>query len=124
MFRTVHAINIQGRPAQDYIWMNELDETKGLDIGDRYTTNVNKCHDSASAIADVQCTTIRENFEHCKFVSFIVDGSIDSSITDNEMVYMQTCLAGVACTKFIYCCQVQCGSAPRIVKLYIDLLEL
>ena len=40
MFRTAHAINIQGRPARDYLWMNELDKTKGiLNVKTKYRTN-------------------------------------------------------------------------------------
>ena len=41
---------------------------------------------------------------------------MDSSITDNEMMYLQTCQGGLIQTNFIYCCQVQCGTAPTIVE--------
>ena len=51
-----------------------------------------------------------------KFLSFIVDDSTDSSITDNEMVYLQSCQNGVVKTTFIQCCQVQRGTASSIVK--------
>ena len=91
LFKTVHAINVQGRPARDYLWLNELDESKGLDIGKRYTTNVNKCNEFATAIAEVHRCEICKHFESCNFVSVIVDGSLDSSFTENEIVYMQTC---------------------------------
>ena len=50
-----------------------------------------------------------------KFVSVIVDGSMDSSITDNEMIYIQTCLQGIVDTHFLRCCQVQRGKAEDIV---------
>ena len=33
LFRTVHALNIKARPYQDYAWVNELDERKGIEIG-------------------------------------------------------------------------------------------
>ena len=115
-FRTVHEINIYGRPAWDYIWMKELDESKGLDIGTKYTTNINNCNEFGSATADVLCSKITEQLSKSKSVSFIVDGSMDGSITDNEMVYIQTCQAGLVCTSFIYCCGVQHGTAPRIVQ--------
>ena len=83
---------------------------------ERYSTDVKKRYDFASAIADVQHNGIRELLEHSNFVSVIVDGSMNSSITDNETVYIQTCWAGLVHTNFIYCCQVQCGSSPRIVE--------
>ena len=40
---------------------------------------------------------------------------MDSSITDNEMIYIQTCLQGIVNTNFIRCCQVQHGKAEDIV---------
>ena len=92
--------------------MNELKKSNGLHVGDRYSTNVNNCTEFASAIADVQCKVIQERFTESNFVSIIVDGSIDSSITDNEMVYIQTCKAGSVQTDFIHCCRVQHGTAP------------
>ena len=55
-------------------------------------------------------------FRSQKFVLVIVDGSMDSSITDNEMIYLQTCQGGLIQTNFIYCCQVQHGTAPKIVE--------
>ena len=55
LFRTTHALNIKARPANDYIWMNELHKSNGLDVGDRYSTKVKNCTKFASAIADVQC---------------------------------------------------------------------
>ena len=54
LFKTTHAHNIKGRPARDYIWMNELHKSSGLDVGEFYSTNVNNCVEFASAIADVQ----------------------------------------------------------------------
>ena len=96
--------------------MNELDKTNGLDIEERYSTNVNKCYDFASAIADVQCNAIREHLGHSNFVSVIVDDSMDRSITANEMVNIQTCWAGLVHTNFIYSCQVQHGTSARIVE--------
>ena len=44
-----------------------------------------------------------------------VDGSMDSSITDNDMMYIQTCLEDVVHTNFICCCQVEHGKAEGIV---------
>ena len=69
----------------------------------------------ADAIAEVQRDQIRKHLAASKFVSVIVDGSMDSSITDNEMIYIQTCLQGIVNTNFIRCCQVQHGKAEDIV---------
>ena len=116
MFRNVHAINIRARPARDYIWMNQLDECKGLDIGKTYSSNVHKCYEFASAIAEVERNAIKEKLDICKFASVIVNGSMDSSITDNETVYIQSCYAGTVSAHFIYCRQVQRGTATGILN--------
>ena len=94
LFCTVHAINLQGWPVSDYHWMSELDETKGLNIGTVYWRSQN-CHEFADAIAEVQCNEVQEHLGDYKYVSVIVDGSMDSSITDNVFFYIQTCLKGV-----------------------------
>ena len=101
LFKTTHALNVKARPAKDYIWMNELHKSNGLDGGDRYSMNVHNCTEFASAIADVQRNIIRDNLTRCKFVSASVDGSMDNSSTDNEMIYLQTCQAGSVQTNFI-----------------------
>ena len=50
------------------------------------------------------------------FVAIIVDGSIDSVVVDNEIVFIQTCTAGEIHTDFLRCCQVQCGTAEDILN--------
>ena len=41
---------------------------------------------------------------------------MDCSITDNEMVYIQSCQSGAITTNFIRCCQVRRGTATHIVQ--------
>ena len=36
LFHNIHALNVQARPFSDYVWMNELDEQKGLQLGEMY----------------------------------------------------------------------------------------
>ena len=116
-FHTVHAINLQGWPASDYCWMSEFDEVKGLNIGKVYWSS-QKCHEFADAIAGVQHNEVQKCLADCKFVSVIVDESMDSFITDNEMIYIQTCLEGMAHTNFICCCQVEHGTAKMYCLCY------
>ena len=73
------------------------------------------CSEFSCAIADVQWHEIKTYINECKFLSVIVDGSTDGSITDNEMVYLQSCKNGTVKTNFIRCCQVERGTAPAIV---------
>ena len=94
--------------------MSELDEVKGLNIGQVYWSS-QKCCEFADVIAEVQHNKVQKHLHDCKFVSVIVDGSMDSSITDNEMIYIQTCLEGVVQRSFICCCRAECGTAEGIV---------
>ena len=100
MFHTVYTLNLHGRPASDYCWRNDLDVVKGLNIGKVYR-NSKKCCEFRAAIAQVQCNESSNHIAECKFVAVIVDGSMNSSITDNEMVYIQTCHEGSICTNFV-----------------------
>ena len=95
--------------------MNELDERKGIELGDKYRTAY-VCKQFASAIAGVSQENISKYVASCNFMSVIVDGSSDSSITENEMVYIHTCRKGEVKTTFIKCCQVQHGTALGVIN--------
>ena len=116
LFRTTHALNIKARPMTDYTYITEMDIKKGLDIpGDRYKTR-HACTEFTQAIADVAMQTIKTRFSKSKFVAVIVDGSMDSPIIHNEMVFIQTCSDGEVYTDFLRCCQVERGNAQGIMK--------
>ena len=68
LFHTAHAINIKGRPDSAYTLLSELDEAKGLDIGECYRNHF-ACCKSSSAIVDVQQADIKKNFANSKFLS-------------------------------------------------------
>ena len=102
--------------------MNELDEQKGLQLGERYIMAY-PCREFTSAIANVSRLDISKYLASCNFVSVIVDGSTDSAITENEMVYLHTCHNGEVKTNFIKCCQVQCGTATGVVNAIKDQLK-
>ena len=93
--------------------MSELDKVKGLNIGMVYES-YQKCCEFADAIAEVQHNEIWKCLGNCQ-VSVIVDGSMYSSTTDNQMIYIQACLEGVVHTHFICCCQVECWTTEGIV---------
>ena len=49
-------------------------------------------------------------------MSVIVDGSSDSSITENKMVYIHACQKGEVKTTFIKYCEVQRGTALGVIN--------
>ena len=93
--------------------MSEVGEVKGLNIGKVYRSSCTYTEFS-NAIAEVQRDIIQKHLAESKFISVIVDGSMDSSIT-NEMIYTQICIESTVHTNFIHYCQVQCGTAEGIV---------
>ena len=115
LFYNVYAINLQGCPAHDYRWLNKLDVVKGLNTGKVYKTEV-KAQEFAAVITHVLRTDVANYLANCKFVAVTVDSSMDSSVIDNEVVYIQTCHEGLICTNFIHCCQVERGDAKGVVQ--------
>ena len=76
------------------MYITEMDVKKGLEIpGDRYQT-IHSCKEFTQVNADIEMEKIKDRFNQTKFVSVIVDCSRDSSIVDNEIVFIQTCNAG------------------------------
>ena len=77
--------------------------------------NPKNCTEFATAIADAQRKKLSDKLSRSNFVSVIVDGSTDSAMTENEMIYIQTCTSGSVSTNFIYCFQVEHGTASGII---------
>ena len=70
--------------------------------GDRYKTH-HACKEFTEAIEDVEKQQIINRYKNSEYVAVIVDGSIDSSTIDNEIVFMQTCIDGDIHTDFLRC---------------------
>ena len=85
-----------------------------MNIGKVYWS-CQKCCEFVDAIAEVQDNEVRKHLGKCKLVSVIVDGSMDSSLMDNEMIYFQTSLEGVVHIDFLCQYQVEGGTAEGIV---------
>ena len=52
----------------------------------------------------LKCRQFKRRFEKSKFVAVIVDGTVDSFRTENEIVFIQTCIGGQIHTDFLKCC--------------------
>ena len=61
LFHTAYAIAKKGRPFTDFVWMCELDEMKGLEIGETYR-NHTQARNFISYIAAVEQHKIRTEF--------------------------------------------------------------
>ena len=88
MFRTCHAMAKHKRPFKDFVWQCKLDKGKGLKIGTTYN-NDKSARMFNQAIADTERAKVKTEIEDSKFSSLLGDGTTDSSMTENEIVYLR-----------------------------------
>ncbi len=94
LFRNAHFLAKMGRPYTDFAPMSTLDKAKGLDVGTTYLNN-NSGKVFTEKIGKVISEGIKEDLGEAKFMSVLCDGSTDSSVAENEIVYIRTCMQGV-----------------------------
>ncbi|KAK0135054.1 Zinc finger protein 862 [Merluccius polli] len=100
LFRTSHAIAKNARPFSDFKWMCNLDEKKGLKVGKTYRNEV-ECRLFTKYIAKAEQIKLREELEETKFCSILSDGSTDTAVKEEELVYVRFCTKGNVNVKFI-----------------------
>ena len=100
LFRNAHAVSKNKKSLADYRWLCDLDEVKGLAIG---ATNRNSkaCGTFTKYIATAAQSQVAEELTNAKFVSVTSDGATDSSITEQEIVFVRYSSKGVPFTKFV-----------------------
>ena len=77
-FRNVHALIKNGKSFNDYQWMCNLDEQKGIEIGKGYRSD-KAAQRFARAIALYEQEMMSEQLKKAPFVSITCDGSTDSN---------------------------------------------
>lgn len=93
LFRSCHALAKTGRPLGDFIWMCELDEMKGVDIGPVFRTQ-KSARTFTYFIAEAERRNLREQLEKSPFFSVISDGLSAGTMEKAELVYVQFAHAG------------------------------
>ena len=113
LFRNAQAVASRGRPLVDYVWMSELDAKKGLPVGETY---VNRKYGAIfqGAIAEVERMKLTDMLREAKFVSILVDGSTDSSVTEQELFYVRFAMEGKINTQYLGIMQVERGTSANI----------
>jgi hypothetical protein len=99
LFRNVHALVKMRRPFTDFKWMLELDEKKGLDVGQTYR-NDKEAQIFSEYIASHSRSKIGKYIQNAPFFSIITDGATDKSFKEQEIVYIRTSVAGFVKTWF------------------------
>ena len=96
LFRNAHAMAKQGRPYQDYEWMCDLDEKKGINIGKTY----------------------RNRKEAAVFAE-----STDSSVQETKIVFVRYSSKGTVFTSFVGVKHVGKANADNITEAILLLLR-
>ena len=65
----------------DYVWLCELDEKKGLNIGQTYRTAI-KCREFTDAISEVERRNLEKSVGELNFVSIMCDEATDSAVME------------------------------------------
>lgn len=93
MFRNCHSIIMNNRPLTDYLWLCELDEIKGIDVGQTYR-NIMSAKSFIKAISDDEFKKVKMDLLNTNYLCIIGDGSTDSSVMEQEMWSARTCRHG------------------------------
>ena len=114
LFRNAHALAKKARPYTEYVYLNQLDKAKGLEIGNQYLNRI-QCKEFVAAIADVERKKIRDEFnENAKAFALMSDGSTDTSTTEEEILYIRYAKKGEVHVKFVGVKDVDKANAENI----------
>ena len=80
-FRNIHALVKNNRPLSDFTWLNKLDSVKGFQQSSTYN-NRQAGTQFMENIAAVECEKIVNLIQQADFFSITMDGSTDSSTTE------------------------------------------
>lgn len=122
MFRNCHSIITNNRPLTDYLWLCELDEIKGIDVGQTYR-NIMSAKSFIKAISDDEFKKVKMDILNTNFFCIIGDGSLDSSVLEQEMWFARTCRHGKLQMCFIGVQDTEKAVANGIVNGLKSLVE-
>ena len=92
-FRNMHALVKYNRPLSDFSWLNRLDASKGLDVGEIYN-NRKAGTLFLENIAQIEREKLISVIENVKFFSLTMDGSTDDSSVEQETIFIRFCNKG------------------------------
>lgn len=90
----------KNRPISDFVWLNELDEAKGIVHGVTYN-NQNAANGFLECISDAEKDHLSTLMENVKFFPLTMYGSTDDSTTEQETLFMRFCVMGKITTRFL-----------------------
>eukprot|EP00063_Salmo_salar_P020903 XP_013995738.1 PREDICTED: zinc finger protein 862-like [Salmo salar] len=103
-------------------WSGCLDEKKGIAVGSTYR-NEKQAKEFMHHIAEVERSNIRENLKNPTFLSIMSDGSTDTSVKDEELVYVRFCHKGKIELKFVGIKSVEKADGAHISNAISAIME-
>jgi hypothetical protein len=101
LFRNAHAVAKKNRPISDYTWLNDVDRSKGLEVGNTYL-NAKAAINFINSIAEVETKKTVKIINSANFFSFIMDGSTDISGDEQESIYVRCASRGKVTERFLH----------------------
>jgi hypothetical protein len=99
-FRNVHALIKKNRPLSDYIWLNELDRAKGLDLSQTYD-NLTAGTLFMEYISVAEKEKLSVIMDEVKFFSMTMDGSTDDGSCEQETIFVRSSVRGKLVSRFL-----------------------
>jgi hypothetical protein len=85
LLRSAHAIAKERQLFTDFIWMCQLNEAKGLDVGATYRNDI-ACRNFIHHIAEEARDCLKQDLKKASFLSLSCDGSTDVSVKEQEVI--------------------------------------
>lgn len=99
-FRNIHALIKYNRPISDFVWLNKLDEAKGLYHGNTYN-NQKAATTFLENISGCEKEKLEKMMGDVKFFSISMDGSTDVSTVEQETLFIRFSVNGRITTRFL-----------------------
>ena len=90
LFRNAHALAKYRKPFRDYSWLCELDEAKGLTLGNNYRSDKAR-RTFTNYVSQAQKTLAKNSVDKANFIAITSDGLTDSGISEQELVFLRFC---------------------------------
>lgn len=123
-FRNVHAVIKHNRPFSDYVWLNQLDAAKGIDVTCTDTYNNRQAATTfIENIGEIQRQKLVQDVSNIKFFSITMDGSTDDGTVEQETLCLKWCNKGIISNRFICIGEPESTTSNDLYNFVINELQ-
>ena len=122
LFRTAFAVAKHRKSFKDYVWICDLQEANGVEMGKTYR-NAKQCANFIGSIAESYRSQMSDTVTKPQFISLSADGATDSAIMEQEIVFMRVSSEGTVSTKLVGITNPVSPSAVDIYSAIMDATE-